>query len=184
MRRKCILALLLIVVGMSVSGCANTASEDMASNVSPIAVQSDSIDEAGKLLTETAADMSINDPIGSNQSPHLSWDAVDGAAYYAVCMFDTSAQWLHWLIGDLEKTELEQGEYTSRDDYIGPYPPKGSNPHQYRIEIFALRQAVNDIDLSLNAKHAYADIEAYLDLSHSGGDNILARGSITGKYGN
>ena len=138
-----IIALLILPFALAVSGCTESHREfeDSTLDVPQIAVSSDSIDEAGNLLAETAADKSPNNPLGSNESPQLTWDAVDGAAYYAVCMFDEDANWLHWLVLDLEETGLEQGAFTSPGEYVGPYPPANSGQHHYRIEVFALKQA-------------------------------------------
>ncbi|MDR0292883.1 MAG: hypothetical protein LBH95_01870 [Oscillospiraceae bacterium] len=177
-----LMLVLFIITG--VSGCTRPKFEDAALNVPQIAVSSDSVDETGKLLTETAADRKPNNPLGSNQSPHLAWDAVDGAAYYAVCMFDESANWLHWLVLDTEKTELAQGEYTSRNEYVGPYPPQNSGQHHYRIEVFALKQATDHLILKLDAKHSYSDIARYLNRSGNGENNIVARGYVMGIYEN
>jgi phosphatidylethanolamine-binding protein (PEBP) family uncharacterized protein len=85
---------------------------------------------------------------------------------------------------DTEKTELAQGEYTSRDEYIGPYPPKNSGQHNYRIEVFALKQASDNLILKIDAKHSYSDIVRYLNKSGNGENNIAARGYITGIYEN
>lgn len=103
-----IIILLVLLIVLSIAGCSDTHREfeDAEIDVPEITVSSGSIDEAGKLLIDTAADKKPNNPLGSNQSPQLTWDAVDGAAYYTVCMFDEDANWLHWLILDLEKTEL------------------------------------------------------------------------------
>ena len=178
-----VILLSLVIIG-SFAGCTHSKFEDISLEVPQIAVSSNSIDDTGKLLVETAAGKKPNNPLGSNQSPQLTWDAVDGAAYYAVCMFDEDANWLHWLVMDLEKTELRQGEYTLQEDYVGPYPPVNSGPHNYRIEVFALRQATDNVILKLDAKQSYSDIVRYLNWSGSNESNILARGYVTGSYAN
>lgn len=179
-----IIILLVTFIVSSTTGCTSPQFEDAVLDVPQIAVSSDSIDEASKLLTETAADKKPNNPLGNNQSPQLTWDAVDGAEYYAVCMFDEDANWLHWLVLDLEKTELEQGEYTLHSEYIGPYPPKNSGQHNYRIEVFALKQATDNVILKIDAEQSYTDIVRYLNRSGNGENNIIARGHITGNYEN
>jgi len=179
-----VIVLLVIFVIWGIVGCTNPKFEDTELDVPQITVSSDSIDETGKLLIDTVADKKPNNPLGSNQSPQLTWDAVDGAAYYAVCMFDEDANWLHWLVLDLDKTELEQGEYTSHSDYIGPYPPNNSGQHNYRIEVFALKQATDNVILKLDAKQSYSDIVRYLNRSGNDESNIIARGHIIGSYEN
>ena len=181
-----IVALLLLAIALALSGCAENHREfeDSALDVPQIAVSSDSIDEAGNLLTETAADKNPNDPMGNNESPQLTWDAVDGAAYYAVCMFDEDANWLHWLVLDLEETGLEQGAFTSPGEYVGPYPPANSGQHHYRIEVFALKQATDNVILKLDAQQSYSEIVRYLNRSGNGESNILARGHIVGTFEN
>ena len=47
---------------------------------------------------------------GSNKSPRLSWEPVEGASSYVVYMVDTSANnWLHWRSENLTVNALEQG---------------------------------------------------------------------------
>jgi phosphatidylethanolamine-binding protein (PEBP) family uncharacterized protein len=176
--------LLVFIIVLGIAGCADNHRqfEDTALDVPTITVTSDSIDESGKLLIETTADKSPNDPLGSNQSPQLAWDAVDGAAYYAVCMFDEDANWLHWLVLDIEETELSQGAYTSHSEYVGPYPPANSGAHNYRIEVFALEQATDNLSLKLDTQQSYSEIVRYLNRSGNGESNILARGYISGSF--
>jgi phosphatidylethanolamine-binding protein (PEBP) family uncharacterized protein len=179
-----IIILLMIFIVSDISGCTHTKFEDTALDVPQIAVSSDSIDETGNLLTETAADKKPNNPLGSNQSPQLTWEAIDGAACYVVCMFDEDANWLHWIVLDLEITELEQGVYTLHSDYIGPYPPRNSGLHNYRIEVFALKQETDNVILKLDTKQSYSDIVSYLNRSGNSENNIIARGYTMGNYEN
>lgn len=182
--KRVIVALLVFSVLMLITSCSGRKFEDLSLDVPEIIVSSGSIDETGRLLTEVAADKSPNNPLGGNQSPGLTWETVEGAAYYAVCMFDEDANWLHWLILDIEKTELEQGEYTSHSDYVGPYPPQNAGQHHYRIEVFALKQTTDNLVLKLDATQSYCDIVKYLNRSGNGESNILARGYIVGTYAN
>jgi len=182
--KRVISILSVFSVLLLITACSGGEFEDLSLDVPEITLSSDSIDETGRLLTEVAADKNYNNPLGGNQSPGLTWDAVEGAAYYAVCMFDEDANWLHWLVLDIEKTELKQGEYTSHSDYVGPYPPQNAGQHHYRIEVFALKQATDNLVLKLDAKHSYSDIVKYLNRSGNGESNILARGHIIGTYKN
>lgn len=179
-----IIIMLVIFIVSKIARCTRPKFEDIALDVPQIEVLSNSIDVLGNLVIETAANKKPNNPLGSNQSPQITWEAVEGAMYYAVCMFDENANWLHWLVLDIEKTELVQGEYTSRGDYIGPYPPKNSGKHNYKIEVFALKQATDNIILKLDTKQSYSDIVRYLNRSGNGENNIIARGHIIGFYEN
>lgn len=179
-----LIILLVLTIVLVISACTRKKSEDIELDVPQIAVSSDSIDITGRLLTETAADRKPNKPPGRNQSPQLTWDAVAGAEYYAVCMFDEDANWLHWLALDLEKTGLKQGECTSHDEYVGPYPPANSGRHNYRIEVFALKQATDNLILKIDAKQSYSDIVRYLNRSGNDEDNIIGRGHVIGYYEN
>lgn len=158
--------------------------EDLQLDVPNIAISSTSINEDNEFVRETLADKKPNDPLGENQSPQLSWEAVEGAELYAVGMFDENANWLHWLVLDLQKTELTQGEYTSHKYYVGPYPPKNKGAHKYRIEVFALKRPTDNLILKVDALHSYYDIVRYLNRSGNGEQNILARGYIVGFLGN
>ncbi|MDR1099435.1 MAG: hypothetical protein LBL28_03035 [Treponema sp.] len=131
----------------------------------------------GKLLTATASAK------GSNQSPQLSWDAVPDAACYAIFMVDESAgHWLHWRAIIANKTNLSQGELSGAE-YIGPYPPSGDDDHNYRIEVFALKQAPEAPIGIFDDENNYANMVNQLN-AVGGGDNIIARGHIIGKYKN
>ena len=179
--RKVICILLFLLI--STTSCANHRGYSSSTEDMVITVSSDSINDAGNLVAEVLLDSSINILKGYNESPHVVWEPVEGAAYYAVCMFDINASWLHWLALNVEGTELLQGEYTSRDDYVGPYPPRDSGLHNYRIEVFALREAVDGV-VKLNSKHAYGEIEKLLDTTPKVDGNIIARGNIVGKHKN
>lgn len=90
---------------------------------------STSVTDDGKLLTATAA-AERNNPPGENQSPAVSWETVEGANYYAVMLFDTDANWLHFFVTNITATELTQGQYTATNTYIGPYHP---NPQAHTL---------------------------------------------------
>lgn len=151
--------------------------------VPSINVTSESINQDGRLLTITAADHAPNDPLGKNQSPELSWEAVDEANSYAVCMFDTDANWLHWMVTNVEATSVKQGEFDNTV-YVGPYPPKGSGEHTYQIEVFALKEAANKKVGKLDAKNTYKTLIDELNKTEDGTSNIIGRGTISGKFAN
>lgn len=181
MRKSCIIG---VIIMMGLFSSCHSKSADVQLDVPEITVTSSSIDQDEKLLTETAADRSPNEPLGNNKSPQLSWDAVDGASCYAVCMFDTDANWLHWFVTDIQRTSLEEGEYTAKEQYIGPYPPKTAGRHHYKIEVFALKKEPDKLSAKMNTFNKYQTIVDSLNVEGKMSDNILARGSIVGTYAN
>lgn len=86
-------------------------------------------------LTITSSDLidgewnsDITSSIGSNRTPELSWNAIDGAEEYVIYMIDTSANnWLHWRASGLTDTHLDPGSQAG--EYVGPYPPSGTHTH-------------------------------------------------------
>lgn len=165
------------------TGC-NKKFADADLDVKQIQVSSTSITKEGKLLTATAANKKTNNPPGLNASPQVSWEEVEGADYYVVCMFDEDANWLHWFKDDINSdiTSLEQGEVTEHTYYVGPYPPKSAGRHQYRIEVFAIKQRPNGVIGKLNKTNSYKAIVEHLNQVGNNSDNIIARGYVTGSY--
>lgn len=170
----------------SVLQSASTAQKLAASKIETmkITVTSSSIDQSGKLSIETAANNDSNNPPGENKSPQVGWNAVDGAAGYVVCMYDDDAGWMHWFVSDIKTTSLNLGAYTDKKHYVGPYPPRGSGKHHYRIEVFALKQlpteSLADVDTSVN----YDKLANKLNQVNGNNNNILARGYLIGTYEN
>ena len=169
---------MLLFVGFAFAGEVPASQEETPGMV----VTSESINEAGRLLTVTAANRSPNRPRGENVSPQLTFTPVEGAACYAIIMFDTKANWLHGLVTDVTETELEQGAYTGTKQYIGPYPPKGTGDHPYRVEVFALKAAPDKVIGKMNAKNNYEKMVTGLDTANGEAGNILLRGHVEGLY--
>ena len=115
---------------------------------------------------------------GSNRSPQLSWQPVEGAACYAVYMVDTSASyWLHWKSLNITSTELAAGA-APETEYIGPYPPSGT--HDYEIRVYALKEpAAEEQSQFDNSNVKFAQMAAALD---NPAGNVLAYGTLTGSY--
>jgi phosphatidylethanolamine-binding protein (PEBP) family uncharacterized protein len=173
-----IVALLAVLLAMNLvlAACDTGTTDNNGTTVPTITVTSSSINSNGRLLTTTAL-------AGSNQSPQLSWSAVSGAACYAIFMVDESAgYWLHWRATNVNKTDLAQGETISGAQYKGPYPPH-TYDHNYRIEVFALRQAPGTSIGTFDDENNYANMVNQLN-AIGGGDNIAGRGHIIGKYKN
>ena len=118
-----------------------------------------------------------NTKYGSNVSPQLSWNAIDGASCYAVVMVDPDGfNWLHWIETDIKSNDLPQG-FSAKDRYIGPYPPGGT--HHYKVYVFALKGALPVSSAKFN--RGGNDIRRISDeLSQS--DNCLGWGMIDGTY--
>lgn len=155
--------------------------EDLELGVPSIEVQSTSINQEGRLLLTCGSDKSKNDPVGNNQSPQVSWNQVMGAKSYVVVMIDEDTSWIHWYVDNLTKTELAQGAYNK--EYEGPYPPALlGDRHNYRIEVFALRQQPDVVTVKLDKRNSYPEIITELDTAKGERRNILARGYIIGSY--
>lgn len=134
---------------------------------------------------------------GSNRSPQISFEPVEGADHYVIYMVDESANnWVHWLALDVRETELEfganQGKYGNDEgfQYVGPYPPKGSGEHVYTVYVYALK-AEPDGNLTLEFDETFlgGDLLYYdhLNISEKGNPehygNVLAYGYLSGNYG-
>jgi phosphatidylethanolamine-binding protein (PEBP) family uncharacterized protein len=174
-----IAALLAVLPAMSLvtMACDTGTTDNNGITVPTITVTSSSINSNGRLLTTTAS------AGGSNQSPQLSWSAVSGAACYAIFMVDeTAGYWLHWRVTNVNKTNLAQGETISGSQYKGPYPPHAYD-HNYRIEVFALKQASGASIGTFDNENNYTNMVNQLN-AVGDGDNIVGRGHIIGKYKN
>ena len=156
---------------------------DLNLDVPTIKVHSESIVD-GKLLGVTAADKKINKPYGQNKSPALQWEPVSGAGYYAVIIFDETANWLHFFETNITGTMIEEGQYVDKKSYVGPYPPKSSGEHTYRIEVFAIKNQPNGSIGKIDSRESYSGIVKHLNQVGGNSDNILARGYVKGTYNN
>lgn len=148
------------------------------SEVITIKVTSESLTPDGKWLT--VINSTHANPAGSNLSPQLSWDEVEGAACYAIYMVDNSAgYWLHWRAKNVKETSLPLGADLEESSYIGPYPPSGT--HEYEVIVYALKTAPEKypgtFDSSLTP---LSTIEQKLDTVGGVPGNIIGKGSITG----
>ncbi|HHY64586.1 MAG TPA: hypothetical protein GX501_06020 [Clostridiaceae bacterium] len=143
-----------------------------------INVTSESLTSDGKWLT--VINSTKGRPAGSNLSPQLSWDEVEGASCYAVYMFDNSARyWLHWLAKNVTETTLPLGAELEDSKYEGPYPPSGT--HEYEVIVYALKEAPAEYPGSFDNSNASVEaIEEKLDTANGLSGNIIGKGSITG----
>lgn len=118
---------------------------------------------------------------GTNRSPQLSWESVDGASCYGVYMVDTgsagSGSWMHWK-SLAEETSLPAG-WAPASEYVGPYPPEGT--HVYEILVFAFREAPEKLKGSFDNTNPKL-LEAFKVMDGENGGNIIACGHIKGTY--
>lgn len=114
-------------------------------------------------------------PKGGGKSPQLSWSKVEGAKYYAVYMFDITANWSHWLVKAIpaKKTSLKLGAYKKSNGYIGPYPPKGSGRHTYRIRVFALKDKPDTFKYQNNKPGDMFTVIEKLDTHNKMSGNVI-----------
>ena len=125
-----------------------------------------------------------------NKSPQLEWEAVDGAACYAVYFVDYSASgWMHMKATGITKTSLDEGEIGSPkkkdnqycDGYVGPFPP---STHTYVMYVVALRESLEQYPGI--TEQGILDQQAFLNELDTAPDgsrgNILAIGTISGDY--
>ncbi|MBR3279129.1 MAG: hypothetical protein IKG01_09585 [Lachnospiraceae bacterium] len=116
-----------------------------------------------------------------NESPELTWAPYDGATRYAVIMIDTStSNWLCWFTV-VDKTHLDEGEYTDPSVYAGPYP---AETHTYELFVVALRTDPQALSFVIDASGG--DIHSKLDFLNTAADgstgNVLAYGTIKAPY--
>ena len=119
---------------------------------------------------------------GSNVSPQLSWEPVEGAQCYVIYMVDKIAgDWIHWISNNVTETELAQG-WAPEGEYVGPYPPGGT--HDYEIYVVALKQPVERAKGALNSSNLKFKPNVFaLDEAVEGETgNIVGYGYITGTY--
>ena len=120
---------------------------------------------------------------GENVSPELTWDAVDGASQYVVIMIDGS--WLHMDVftNDTSLAEGAIGRGSRGEQYVGPYPPKGST-HTYTVFVFALKNEAGNAPLLFDAgSNSVFKIFEGLDKDVDGNTgNILAYGRLDGNF--
>lgn len=131
------------------------------------------------------ADVISNTDRGSNKSPQLAWNAVDGAGLYVIIMDDVDA-WdiIHWKLDNVTETRLDEG-WAQESDYVGPFPPSGST-HTYEVYVVALKAPVERVKGALGGQNLkFEENFKALDTDAEGNSgNIIAVGRISGTYTN
>lgn len=128
-------------------------------------------------------DITSNTNIGENKSPQLSWEPVEGAAVYAVYMFDTNTNgYLHWKSGGITETSLPEG-WASPLDYNGPHIGHGYT-HNFDIYVIALKAPVEKLKGTVNGQNKkLGEFIKELDTDKDGNTgNIISYGRISGLF--
>lgn len=158
------------------------ASEDDTAVNGDYGITSETFELTSEDLHDGVWDDDITDTdYGTNSSPQLKWDAVEGAQCYSIYMVDTDAgNWLHWKTKECNDTELAHG-WAERSDYVGPYPPEGT--HTYEVFVFAMKQPADEYKGMFNSSNTSLD-DMFASVDTAGGErgNILSYGHISGTY--
>ena len=129
------------------------------------------------------ADAISNTNKGTNASPELKWEAVDGAAEYVIYMVDMNTNgFIHWKSIGITDTEIPSG-WAPSSDYIGPWPAPGDT-HIYDVYVVALKEPVERLKGGLNGSNPkFEEFITGLDTDSEGNTgNILAYGKISGSF--
>ena len=138
---------------------------------------------SGNLNNNVWDDIISNTDVGSNHSPELTWEAVDGAESYVIDMVDTTAaNWIHWKSSGITETTLPEG-FAESSEYIGPYPPAGA-PHTYEIYILALKETPERAKGAFNGQNPkFVENLESLDINQNGeSGNIISYGFVAGTF--
>jgi len=146
--------------------------------------------ESFELTSDSLHDGTWDDAIsntdgGSNASPQLSWEPVDGATEYAIYMVDISMHYfLHWTSSGVTETTLPEG-WAADSEYVGPYPPEGGT-HTYDVYVIALRNPIERLKGSINS--ATLKFQDFIDSTDTDAEgntgNIISVGHLSGEFTN
>lgn len=199
-KTRIISILLTAALLMSIPGCQNEAASSSvpaASETEKAAVNPLTDDMCGGYLDGYSTfnvtsesltdgiwnDITSNTNIGENKSPQLSWEPVEGAAVYAVYMFDTNTNgYLHWKSGGITETSLPEG-WASPLDYNGPHIGHGYT-HNFDIYVIALKAPVEKLKGTVNGQNKkLGEFIKELDTDKDGNTgNIISYGRISGLF--
>ena len=199
-KTRIISILLTAALLMSIPGCQNEAassSAPAASEIEKATVNPLTDDMCGGYLDGYSTfnvtsesltdgiwnDITSNTNIGENKSPQLSWEPVEGAAVYAVYMFDTNTNgYLHWKSGGITETSLPEG-WASPLDYNGPHIGHGYT-HNFDIYVIALKAPVEKLKGTVNGQNKkLGEFIKELDTDKDGNTgNIISYGRISGLF--
>ena len=199
-KTRIISILLTATLLMSIPGCQNEAASSSvpaASEIEKATVNPLTDDMCGGYLDGYSTfnvtsesltdgiwnDITSNTNIGENKSPQLSWEPVEGAAVYAVYMFDTNTNgYLHWKSGGITETSLPEG-WASPLDYNGPHIGHGYT-HNFDIYVIALKAPVEKLKGTVNGQNKkLGEFIKELDTDKDGNTvNIISYGRISGLF--
>jgi phosphatidylethanolamine-binding protein (PEBP) family uncharacterized protein len=199
-KTRIIYILLTAALLMSIPGCQNKAASSSVTATSEIekaAVNPLTDDMCGgyldgystfnvtseSLTDDIWNDITSNTNIGENKSPQLSWEPVEGAAVYAVYMFDTNTNgYLHWKSGGITETSLPEG-WASPLDYNGPHIGHGYT-YNFDIYVIALKAPVEKLKGTVNGQNKkLGEFIKELDTDKDGNTgNIISYGRISGLF--
>ena len=199
-KTRIISILLTAALLMSIPGCQNEAASSSvpaASEIEKATVNPLTDDMCGGYLDGYSTfnvtsesltdgiwnDITSNTNIGENKSPQLSWEPVEGAAVYAVYMFDTNTNgYLHWKSGGITETSLPEG-WASPLDYNGPHIGHGYT-HNFDIYVIALKAPVERLKGTVNGQNKkLGEFIKELDTDKDGNTgNIISYGKISGLF--
>ena len=128
-------------------------------------------------------DVISNTDKGSNKSPQLQWDAVDGAGLYVIIMDDPDSwHFMHWKSDNVTETSLDEG-WAPSSEYVGPYPPSGAT-RTYEVYVVALKAPVERVKGAFGASNPkFEENFKALDTDAEGNSgNIIAIGRLPGTF--
>lgn len=133
-----------------------------------------------------------------NLSPALKWSgAPEGTKSFAVLCHDKDAPtggagWWHWVLLNIpanvtelprgaglpDGSKLPKGAIQLKNDggsvgYMGCYPPKEDDPHEYKFTVYALDKVLEGINPNQSASSGGFQVNA----------SAIAKASICGFYG-
>ena len=128
-------------------------------------------------------DVISNTDKGSNKSPQLQWDAVDGAGLYVIIMDDPDSwHFMHWKSDNVTETSLDEG-WAPSSEYVGPYPPSGAT-RTYEVYVVALKAPVERVKGAFGTSNPkFEENFKALDTDAEGNSgNIIAVGRLLGTF--
>ena len=174
---------------MIIASCVGCGSSNSTDNSEVEKIEEISSEETVSEETTSEENNGVWDDIisftGSNKSPQLEWDAVDGTDHYVIIMDDLEA-WdiIHWKSDNVTETSLTEG-WAPSTDYVGPNPPSGST-HTYEIYVIALKAPVERVKGALGGQNPkFEENFKALDIDADGNSgNIIAVGRLSGTCSN
>lgn len=178
---------LTLVLAFTLVGCSSSSSVVSSTKESEEPIETSdpvvdpTVEPVTTVLTVTSTDLvdgvwnsDITSSNGTNRTPELSWNPIEGASEYAVFMIDTTANyWMHWRATGITETHLDAGSNVG--EYIGPYPPSGT--HNYVVAVFALSAPAQSLPGNFDSANGSG-----MEFIEEGLGNVIRVGEISGTY--